>query len=792
MPSKSKIKQRDEALPAKGRTLDPANPLSPPKTMRRKKTAPKSLDQPPGDTAMAMTFGELPGNIRPGVSTDAAAQERHNIRKSWFLAEAHRQAPNRQRMAKCEAYYDSEQWTHDRAAELEARGQDATVYNEIKPTIDWLIGTERRARVDFVVMANDEDDGADDDAAVKTKVLKWLDDTNMSAFERSWAANDAFKAGIGFLEVGATGDKTGAPVFVGHESWRNILWDSQCARRDMQDARYMFRIKVVDYDVALACFPDKRAELARCVQTGDTVQVFSEWMGGAGAVLSGLDAFNQLGDPLDYFTSKPVDMFNARKRILLLECRSRDPIPRSSKNVASGDPLAFRINVAVMTEFDTLVEAHSPYKHDRFPFVPIWAYRNSRTGLPYSPILPLIGPQDSLNQRMAKALFEANANQVIAEVGAVEGGGMDYQEVRDELNDPNGMAVVAPGALSGGKIQVVERNSQVQHQIALSEMDRVTIRGVSGVNADQRGMNSNVTSGKAVLAKQDQGALLTAELFDNLLLGRKIEGMLTLSCVEQYMVHPRTIRVAEGIGKGERLRVNTPMDPPTFDAETGEELVMNDLSARQAEFVVGEQAWKQAYAEAAFESLLEVLSQLATAAPQAVINLLDLVFDMHPNLPKKRQIVQRIRQINGQSDPDAKLTPEEEQAKAEKEAIARKQLELQLRGLEAEVREAEAKGIKLEADAVRERITAIYEAAQAAQVLAAVPQTAPIADELLRSSGAQDLNGQQVLNTPAQAIPMLPAGQPQAPAGGELMQADGIGAGIQTPAADGVQPGAIA
>lgn len=676
------------------------------------------------------------GNPGTDLTGDQAARDRHDMRRGWFLTEAHRQASNRQRMAKCEAYYDSEQWAYMDAQILKDRGQDAVVYNEVKPTIDWLIGTERRVRVDFVVMAEDtsgdatdEDaDDADEDAQNKTKLLKWLDDSNLAPFERSWAAEDAFKAGIGWIEVGLRGDRTGAPVYQGAESWRNILWDSQAQKRDLSDARYLFRIKVVDLDVALAIFPDKTDALERCIQTGDTLQMFSEWFGGMGGLITGLDSFNALEDPLDYMTSKPVDMFNARKRVLLLECWSRDPVPRRPGAIGMGDPIEFRINVSIMTEHDTLIEGRSPYKHDRFPFIPVWAYRNRRTGLPYSPIWPLIGPQDGLNKRMSKSLFEANANQWELEAGSVDETVMGIDEVRAELNDPNGMVVWAQGALSGNKVRKVEHGGKSAEQLMLAERDVVTIRSMSGVTGENRGEKTNAVSGKAVLAKQDQGSLLTAELFDNQLLARKIEGDITLSVAEQGMAGPRVIPVVGG-RPGERIKLNQPQEDGTY---------INDITKRRAKFVVGEQAWKQAYAEAAFESLLAVLSQLAPAAPQAVINLLDLVFDMHPTLPRKRAIVQRLRSINGQTDPDSKPTPEQQAAAAEKQAVAKAQFEAQMAKLIADVQEAQAKGAKLRSEAVLARLTSVYEAAQAATVIASMPEVAPVADELLKTAGFED------------------------------------------------------
>lgn len=694
------------------------------------------------------------GNPGTDLTGDQAARDRHETRKGWFLTEAHRQASNRQRMAKCEAYYDSEQWAYLDAQTLKDRGQDPIVYNEVKPTIDWLIGTERRVRIDFVVMAEhmegDTEDGADEadeDAQNKTKLLKWLDDSNLAPFERSWAAEDAFKAGIGWIEVGVRGDRTGAPVYQGAESWRNILWDSQAQKRDLADARYLFRIKVVDLDVAQAIFPDKREALERCVQTGDTLQMFSEWFGGLGGLITGLDSFNALEDPLDYITSKPVDMFNARKRVLLLECWSRDPVPRRPGAIGMGDPVEFRINVSIMTEHDTLIEGRSPYKHDRFPFIPVWAYRNRRTGLPYSPIWPLIGPQDGLNKRMSKSLFEANANQWELEASAVDETVMGIDEVRAELNDPNGMVVWAQGALSGGKVRKVEHGGKSAEQLMLAERDVITIRSMSGVTGENRGERTNSVSGKAVLAKQDQGSLLTAELFDNQLLARKLEGDITLSVAEQAIAAPRVIPVVGG-KPGERVRINQPQEDGTY---------LNDITKRRARFVVGEQAWKQAYAEAAFESLLAVLSQLAPAAPQAVINLLDLVFDMHPTLPRKRAIVQRLRSINGQTDPDSKPTPEQEAAAAEKQAVAKAQFEAQMAKLIADVQEAQAKGAKLRSEAVLARLTSVYEAAQAATVITSMPQVAPVADELLKTAGFEDQGKDDTMidtPPPAPATPM--------------------------------------
>ncbi len=716
-------------------------------------------------------------------TSPAAVQERHDKRRAWFLAEASRQSANRAMMAKCEAFYDGNQYEFEDAQELRDRGQPVVVYNEVKPTIDWLIGTERKTRVDFLVVADDEGEDEDNDATLKTKLLKYLDETNRASFERSYAAEDAFKAGIGWIEVGLRGDKNGVPIYVGAESWRNILWDSMATKRDLSDARYLFRIKVVDLDVAIALFPDKKDKLEACAQNGDDAEILRNWLGTG--LIAGLDAFSSQDDKLDYLTAKPVDMFNTRERVLLLECWSREPFHNKEPGpFGTADPMTWRIMCSIMTEKDTLIESWSPFKHDRFPFIPYWAYRNKRTGLPYSPICQLMGPQEALNHRMSRSLYEASANQMLMEEDAFNAEVMDIDEIRRELDDPHGTAVFARGALAGGKVRDRDNNASAQFQLNLAQYDLNAIRQMSGVTGENRGLDTNATSGRAVLAKQEQGSLITMELFDNLLFARQMEGEMALSLAEQFITQPMTVRTSGDNGRNEYTRINQPQPDGTY---------LNDITQRQAHFTVGEQAWKQSFAEAAFEQLMQVMTQLASAAPQIVVNLLDVIFEMHPNLPRKQAILKRIRAVNGQADDSGKMTPEQQAEMQQKQQMAQAQFEAQMAQLQAQIREAQAKGEKLEADAMAKRLEGLYLSAQAAQVLAMAPQITPVADELLKSVGFKDMNGQGVIDPAAMPAMQPPAAQPapmQEPIP-EMQQMDGGMVGGQTPMADGVAPNLI-
>ncbi len=676
-----------------------------------------------------------------------SVRQRHEQRKNWFLGEAARQASNRAMMARAEAFYDGEQWRHEEAEELRSRGQRPVVYNEVKPTIDWLLGTERRTRVDFIVVAEEPGEEASNDALAKTKLMKWLDATNRAGFERSQAADDTFKAGLGWIEVGLRGDKNGPPIYIGAESWRNIIYDSRATKKDLSDARYCFRIKVVDLDVALACFPDKEQEIRACLQEGDDAKLFHDWLIGSGLITS-LDDFGMgTNNDLEYLMDSPVDLFNGRPRVMLLECWQRIPVHNTEPNrYGIADPITFKVMCSIMTEMDTLVEAMSPFRHDRFPFIPVWAYRNKRTGLPYGPIWQLIGPQESLNHRMSRALFEASSNQVEVEVGAWDKEVMDLDELRAEYNDPNGMPVLAQGALTGGKVRSRDNPGAAAQQLNLASHDIQALRQMSGVTGENRGLDTNAQSGRAVLAKQDQGSMLTTELFDNLLFARQIEGEMVLSLAEQFIVQPITIRTEDDKAGQDFTSLNQ------WDEASGQ--YINDITARQAQFKVGEQSWKQTLAEAAFDSLIQVFTQLAAAAPQVVINILDVLFEMHPNLPKKSVILERIRSVNGQAPLDGKLTPEQQAARQQQQAQAQAQFELQMAQMRAAVKEAQAKGEKLEAEAIATRLEALYQSAQAAASLVSIPQAMPVADELLRSAGFKDMAAPQVIDAQQSVQPM--------------------------------------
>ena len=703
-------------------------------------------------------------------SPDEDAKKRFAQRKMWFSMAMAQHEANRYQMALDEDYYDSLQWTAEEAAAVRRRGQNPIVYNEVKPTIDWMIGTERRMRRDFKVLnRNNGDEAAAADAGIKTDLLKYLSDVNREPFERSQAVDDCWKAGMGWIEVGVRSDPEDEPIYTIAESWRNIVYDPLATRQDLSDARFLFRFREVDLDIAQAYFPDKQLELARASSMGDGTMFQSGWL--SGWPTDGFMGTAAMPAKWMHYDSNAW-LHNPRKRVLLIECWNYEPFTGSTKQGAGvHDRARMRMRVSIMTEHDTLIEEWSPYKHNRYPFVPLWAYRRKKDRMPYGPVRPVRGPQDDLNKRFSKANFLLNVNQLRLETGAIDEEVMDTEEIRDEMNDPNGIVKFANGALSGNKVQVREHGDMAAGHLAVADRNIAAIRSTGGVNEENRGLQSNATSRVAMDAKADRGSVQTAELFDNLLFAHQLEGELKLSLIEQYYTEKKVFSVT-----GERYKLDYKVIND-IDPATGAKI--NDVTAHQAQFVIGDAPWRQSMASASFDSAMNMLAQLAPMAPQVVTSILDLVFEWS-DMPNKQSILQRIRQATGMSDPDAD-SPQDRAAQAQKAQLAEQQMQLQLRETQAVIREAEAKGAKVEAEAMAKRLETLYMAAQAAQVLMTAPGAAPVADELAKSVGFEDQNGgaPRVIDAP---VPQVPAQTPMP----ELQQADDGMQGIETPAPDGV------
>jgi len=685
-----------------------------------------------------------PKAVKPHVLDSDDMQSKHRKLLAMYEDELDKQGENRAQQATDADFYDNIQWREEDIAILKERGQAPLVYNVIASSINWVLGTEKRGRTDYKILPRRKDAGKP--AERKTQLMKYLSDVNRSPFHRSRAFEDAVKVGIGWLETGVQDDDEGEPVYVRYESWRNMLWDSASTEKDFSDSRYVLRTKWIDLDIALAMFPDRAGILRGAVNQSRAY----------GPDAQGDEVMDSQEDATQgYATNRSsVGVFD-RERVRIIECWYRtpttvtrmrggdfageifdteNPAPAHKQAIDDGNAEAvvrtgfMRMHVALFCSTGMLHHQESPYRHNGYPFTPIWCYRRDRDNMPYGMIRGMRDIQEDINKRASKALHILSTNKVIMDEGAVS----DIDEFADEVSRPDAILVKKKGY----ELTINAERELAPAHLELMSRSMSMIQTLSGVTDENMGRQSNATSGLAIGRRQEQGAMTTAGIFDNLRFAVQVHGEKELSLIEQYFSDQKDFRITNMRGTPEYITINDGMPE-------------NDIVLSKADFIISDADWRASVRQAQTEELFALLQQLAPVAPQVALVMLDLIVE-GMDITSRDAIVQRIRQVTGMKDPDQQeMTPEEQAEEQAKAQAAQQQQQMQQRAMLAEVglKEAQAAkaGMSVQLDQAKvaqiqgllagTNVATQMAALQAAIQAISVPAAVPVADGMMHEAG---------------------------------------------------------
>lgn len=687
--------------------------------------------------------------IAPASGNPLDTEEMQDLAKQfeqWWIEARDKHAQNRMERFLDHNYYDHDQISPEDRAVYDGRKQAPVVFNLVHGAIDWLSGTERRTRVDWDVQPRGPED--EQGAKAQKQVLKYVSDANRAGWERSRAFKDAVISGVGFVEEFLRKDKSQEPVGYGYVDWRYLWWDPYSRDLDFGDARYFHRVKFTDLDRAVAMFPNRAADLkAIAVNTVDDDFELMDEIDGLPAMfsLSGNGNFNALR------TGTGIRDRHARQRVRLIE--TWYPRAQVSKEVVAeiadccdlagltydatnaqlrekldaghislSDAITTRMHMGIWSPGLGICQAiESPYKHNLLPFTASWCYRHHRDGMPYGYVRGMRDAQDEYNKRRAKALFSASVNRVLFEEDAFAED--DERESLDQISMPNGEVRLAPGGL--GKVKIDTGLDVSQTHVAFQLEAKEHIYEGNGITRENLGQTTNAISGRAIVAKQQQGAVTTAEVFDLFRLFIEISGQKLLEVCKQGMSQPRQIRVLGGNEGMEWLAINQPF----YNHETGQVEWENDILNTLADFKVGEQDFRETLRMAMAESLFETIGKLP---PEIAMQLIDLAVEL-TDLPNKAEFIARVRKINGTTP--APVDPAEAEAQAAAQQHEARLRQIAEEGAAAKVERDRAAAQKDRAAAKRVGVQGQREAVDAAGLIAAALPIAPMADTLYAGAG---------------------------------------------------------
>lgn len=679
--------------------------------------------------------------------------------EDWWTEARDAHTDNRREQMIDADYYDSVQWRAEDAQVLLERGQAPLTFPIVKQMVDWVIGTERRTRIDWDVLPRQDKDV--EIAQVKKDVLKFISDVNGAGWERSQQFADTAKVGIGWTEECFNNDRFEEPVTVRYQDWKSMWWDPYSRSNVMRDCRYMHRAKWLDLDYAIAMMPDRADELtSRAVDTLDSAMEM--------LILEASVPQMFYHSPNPFLGSQTSGAFHLygsssvarrpRKRVLAIETwykraintqlllgDSNDDVDDpASLNGKPFDPTDAAMHKALADGVVSLVDSVSeqmwfalwtpgcllrvnktPYKHNKFPFTPSWGYRRHRDGMPYGLIRPSRDSQDEYNKRRSKILFDLSTNRVIYTTDAMDEA--DEDRNLEEAKRPDGEIRLKAGKMEEFKID--RAMDAMSGQMAMLAEAKGNIYEASGVTRENTGQGaSSDQSGRAILAKQQQGSVTTAELFDNYRQAIQESGQKTLSNCEKFMSLPKIIRITGPDGALKWMAVNT----PEFDPVTGGVVWKNDITASEADFVIDQTDYRETVRLAMSETMFELIGRMPG---EVGVQLLDVAVDL-TDLPNKQALANRIRKINGQTAPGQEQSPEAIVAQQQADAEKQQQAQLQEAGQQATVRLTNAKADAAEADARHKTVVGKAQALDTAGMLAAAAPLAPAADRLYQPDQA--------------------------------------------------------
>jgi hypothetical protein len=674
-------------------------------------------------------------------------------------------------------YVDGNQLDSDILRKQAAIGMPPAIEPLIGPAMDSVYGMEAQHRTDWRVIPDSDVDGDEVADALNNKL-----NTAERQSKADKACSDAFKGqadvGIGWVEVSRDPNPFNFPYRAKSIHRNEIWWDWLSKDRQGTDSmRYLVRRKWTDKDQAKLLFPDQ-AELIEQAARGSNfdrdftndggrstgLAMRGDYQGGGyGAVTSPV-----AGDPPG--TSYPMlsAVYSAERgssieeqewrdtensRVCLSECWYRVwvralvmkmPDGRIVEYDAANDMHMMMVALGVIKPFSAVItkvriawwlgphrlsDDPTPYKHNKFPYVPFWGKREDRTGVPFGLVRGMMYLQDNVNATNAKLRWGMSAVQTTRTDGAVLD---DDDTFRSEVARVDSDIVLdAQHMGKEGAVFKIERNFELNtQQFQMLTDSREGIKRCSGITDAFEGKGGKNQSGVAVANLTEQATQSLADLYDNFRVARSEVGELLLSLIVEDTVEQETVTIKGGaISEDRTIQLNVPQTDP----DTGMQYLNNDVSRTLLKVTLEDVPHTPSFRSQQLNAFTEVYK----SAPEKYQDVLFPQLLSLMDVPNKAETIKAVKDANQQPTPDE---IQQQISQAVEQARTKDMIELKTQEVAIKGQLSKAQIAKITADAVKSGVEAAYAAMQAGEVIAAVPQVAPIADQVMSSAGYQDPN----------------------------------------------------
>lgn len=610
-------------------------------------------------------------------------------------------------------YYDGNQIDQATLDDMQRLGMAPLIRNLIRPTIDAALGMEAKTRTDWRVQA--DDDKFQDVAEALSVKLKESERESRADRACSDAYAQQLKSGIGWLEVSREMDPFKYPYRVSSVSRREIFWDWRAKEPDLSDSRYLIRKRWQDVDVLKLMFPDmvEMIEgLAFSRANWDTpITDFPDI--GAKTWMTQRDVTMPESDWRDS-TRKRLCLYEVWYRVWVRGHVIQTPDGRTvevdldnqkhSEAIAAGIaqpiPAIFtKMRLSWWIGPHRLVDLQTPYKHNNFPYIPFWGYREDLTGIPYGLVRSMRSPQDEINARLSKMMWLMSAKRVILDADQVD----DLEETRREIARPDAMIMLSGKRRRDGKFEVNDQMQLSQQQFEVMKDASDAIQRTAGIYQAMLGNKQpgGANSGIAINSLVEQGTTTLAEINDNYRFARRLAGEMLIELIKEDLgSEPAVVNVDEKFGTGKKkIKLNDPSQTHGID------MLTNDVQRAMVKVALEDVPSTPTYRAQQLMQLTEMTKSMPPQIQQFVVPFILESSEM----PHRREIADQVRSALGiqQEGQDQTFNKDQVSQIVQQEVQkAMQNTEIAIKAREVAVKEFDSETKRIAAEAGKYGVTA--------------------------------------------------------------------------------------
>lgn len=554
---------------------------------------------------------------------------------------------------KAARFYWGDQWSAEAKHKLTSQKRAPTVFNQILPVVDMIVGHQIQNRVDLVAKPVDKD-GDVILADILTSTIKNIEWQNNSTFERRFQFLDGVATGIGVKEVWMEPDDDLQPLIrVEQKSPWHYYLDPKVEKYDYRDGHKIYkeawmspREVALNFGAKVArqlSFPDQRTEEYpsntvpatwdknpsdygnRRDSADDSAD--DEWM------RRGYDVKNRLVRVIEEYEKifERVEMIydsTTSKGVRL------DTLSPMEQELLQGEAIPVVNSYIRLTTIvgDSVVAQERPIRSKKGRSVEFYHLFNLYfpywlNGKYWGVIENLMYPQEDINKHYSQIIHILNS---FANSGLFYETDAMSETVKAELEDKlatNGVAIeLEEGGL--GKIREIQRHEPPQALFNLTASKTELTKYIASVPDSFQGIAKRAQSGRAKEAEVNQASVKLLGVIENFRETQRLEGKACLWWVQNFYTSERLIRV---LGTGnDRDMQEVELNKVAFGQ------IFNDVSIGKYDITLEFEGKTQSERERNKFMLIE----LSNTVPQYADIIAEEVLELSDS-PRKERILQK-------------------------------------------------------------------------------------------------------------------------------------------------------